>query len=81
MQGAKLSKGVYYPQRKERLIVETWRVLEQACFSLICNGALIIFDGWTDMTCRLFVNIILMSPLGTYFLRAIGVLGEEKNVL
>jgi len=44
------------------------------------NGVSIISDGWNDTANRPLVNIIVMSPSGSYFLRAIDASGEEKNV-
>jgi hypothetical protein len=63
--------------RKERLIVE--KVLEPICSSWSGSDVSIIFDCWIDMTNRPLVNIIIVSPPGPYFLRAIDALGKEKN--
>ena len=55
------------------------KVLEpvRSCWS--GNGVSISSDGWTDTSNRALVNIIVMSPSGSYFLRAIDASREEKN--
>ena len=64
--------------RKEKLLVE--KILAPVRSSWNGNGVSIISDGWTDTANRPLVNIIVMSPVGPYFLRAIDALGEEKTV-
>jgi hypothetical protein len=61
---------------KEKLMVE--KVLEsvRSCWS--GNGVSIISNGWIDTTNRPLVNIIVMSPSGSYFLRAID--ASKENV-
>lgn len=63
--------------RKEKLIVE--KILEPVRFNWSSNGVSIISDGWTDTANRPLINIIVMSPSGPYFLRAIDASGEEKT--
>ena len=55
------------------------KILEPVRSNWSSNGVSIIFDGWTDTTNRPLMNIIVMSPVGPYFLRAIDASGEEKT--
>lgn len=55
------------------------KILAQVRPSWSGNGVSIISNGWTDTTNRPLVNIIVMSPAGPCFLRAIDALGEEKT--
>jgi hypothetical protein len=55
-------------------------VLEQVRSSWICNGMPIILNGWTDTTNRTLVNIVLMSPSSSYYLRAVDASCEEKEI-
>lgn len=46
----------------------------------IRDGLSIIMDGWTNIKCSLFVNIIVTCSIVSYFIRAIDCLGKRKDI-
>lgn len=43
------------------------------------TGYVMVSDGWADPQNQALINILLVSPKGTKFLRAVDTSGHEKN--
>ena len=64
-----IDKGVTRMQGRMADLKQTWT----------SSGCSIVMDGWTDIQHRPLLNIIVTSPAGPYFLRAIDCSGKLKD--
>lgn len=77
--------GLCYHEMRVNKLVEEKTCINQLIVhvqaGLVKYGCSMLFDGWSERKKRGFINILISSPLGTYFVCAVGSAKGDKKTM